>query len=154
MPMRTVGTIAYFKDPTYSTVVEVACVEAMGKTGGGRTIAEVFCLNNESPFTMPGNIGAVQATMNIAFDPGNASHKRLHELFNAGTELQWAIGLSDGSSVPTLDSEGDITVPSSRSWFTFSGFVAEFPWDAQAQAVYRSNLSVSVSGPITLTPKS
>lgn len=100
----------------------------------------------------PGNAsGSVQA------DPANAGHVRLAQLAAADgdTTLKWAIGFSDGTAAPTVASGGsEFTLPTSRTWFTFDGYVSDFPFDFATNTVVTTALAIQRTGAGAWQPKS
>ena len=90
----------------------------------------------------------------VNFDPRNASHLRLHELYVAGTKFDMAIGLSDGVAVPTLGTDDMFDLPPARSFITTNRtYVADFPVDIASNAVVTSGLTLQLSGLKTIFPK-
>ena len=154
MSMKTTGTQLYFVDPYDFAVTEVDCPDSVSISGGDRNIIEVFCLASDDPETHSGRKGTVSANFLIHYDPRKDSHIRLKELYDSGERFSWAFGLSDGTAPPTADSEGEVVAIPTRSWITFTAFVASYPWDASANSVYQANLSLSISGPVTHLPAS
>ena len=100
----------------------------------------------------PGNAsGTVQADPNI---PG---HVRLAQLAAADgdTTLKWAIGFSDGTSEPTVATDGiDFELPDDRTWFTFDGYVSDFPFDFATNTVVTTALAIQRTGAGAWQPKS
>ena len=153
MSMKTTGTQLYYVDPYDNTVNEVDCPDSASITGGDRNIIEVFCLASDDPETHSGRKNTTQANFMINYDSRKESHIRLKELFDSGERFSWAFGLSDALDVPpTADSDGEVIPAASRSWITFEAFVSSYPWDANANAVYTANLSLSISGPVYHIP--
>ena len=113
---------------------------------------ETTCLSSaartyESGLATPGT-----AQFTINFDPSDASHVLLHELYVAGTTLEWAVGWSDGVAAPTALA-GAFVLPSTRSFVQFDGFPSDVPFDFSLNAVVTSTISVQLSGFPVLTPK-
>jgi hypothetical protein len=96
-----------------------------------------------------------QATIGLNADPSFASHIRLHELSEDDTVdfVKWAVGWSDGTAAPTVDTSGDFVLPTSRTWFTFQGYVADFPFDFAQNTVVTSTVSIQRSGGSAWVPK-
>lgn len=86
-----------------------------------------------------------QAQFGINFDPSEASHSRLHELYVAGTKVDWALGWSDGTADPTVNSACDFVLPSTRTWLTWNGYISDCPFDFAINAVVSSNVSIQIS---------
>ena len=145
MAIKTQGTELYFIDPDDFSVVTVGCVTTITGLTAARDQIETTCLDSDARTYVSGMAtpGAAQFTVNV--DTADESHVRLHELYVAGTTVDWAIGWSDGTAAPTSDSTA-FTLPTSRSWVEFSGYISDFPFDFALNAVVGSNISLQISG--------
>jgi hypothetical protein len=152
MALKTQGTQLYFIDPEDFSVVTVGCVTALTGLTAARDQIETTCLDSTARTYVAGMAtpGAAQFTIN--FDPTDDSHVRLHELYVEGTDLDFALGWSDGTAAPTSDSTA-FTTPTTRTWILFSGFISDLPFDFALNTVVTSNVSVQVSGFPTLVAK-
>jgi hypothetical protein len=84
----------------------------------------------------------------------------LHGLAEANdqTPLTFAVGWSDGTSVPTAaagaeDAVDGLVLPSDRTWFIFQGYVSDFPFDFQGNAVVTTSATIQRSGSSVWVPK-
>lgn len=154
MSVKTQGTDLYFIDPYDDSVTKVGCVTSISGINAARDQIEVTCLDSAARLYESGLGTPGQATFGINFDPSDDSHVRLHELYVAGTSLNWALGWSDGTSAPTADSDGEVVAAAERSWITFEGYIADLPFDFALNAVVSSSVSVQVSNFPVLVPKS
>ncbi|WP_371263218.1 phage tail tube protein [Pseudomonas sp. NBRC 111118] len=50
------------------------------------------------------------------------------------------------AATASVNSEPDFTLPTSRTWFLFDGYVADFPFDFAANAVVTTAASIQRSG--------
>jgi hypothetical protein len=150
--MKTQGTELYVIDPDNGNVLDVGCVTEI--TGLEVTITqnEVTCLRDQARAYEPGLGEPGTASFGIYADPQDATHLRLHELYReAAGNLEWAIGWSDGTGIPPtsggLDSEGEytFTLPSTRTWITFEGFIANFPFAFAQNTQVTSTINIQVS---------
>lgn len=151
MSMLTQGTQIYFIDPDAvggPAVIEVDCATAFNPGGNPADQIEDTCLAVQDRSYKPGLRTPGQASLSVNADSQNASHVRLHELSqeNPPQTLQWAVGFSDGTAPPTLDSNDLFDLPATRTWFTFAGYVADFPFDFAANTVVASQISIQRSG--------
>lgn len=155
MSILTDGTQIYFIDPDFDSsgagVREVECVTAF--TPGGSPADQIpdDCLAETERKFRRGRRTPSAATMGVSADPENDSHVRLHELSESdqadgGEILSWAVGWSDGTAAPTLDSNGDFELPTTRTWFVFQGYVADFPFDFQINSIVQTQISIQRSG--------
>jgi len=162
MSMLTQGTQVYALVPPASgtganTVLEIEGLITFNPGGTPADQIETTTLKDKARtykkgLRTPGNAsGTVQADPNI---PG---HVRLAQLAAADgdTTLKWAIGFSDGTAAPTVASGGsDFTLPTSRTWFTFDGYVSDFPFDFATNTVVTTALAIQRTGAGAWQPKS
>lgn len=162
MSILTQGTQVYALVPPASgtgasTVLEIEGLTTFNPGGTPADQIETTTLKDKARtykkgLRTPGNAsGTVQA------DPANAGHVRLAQLAasDGDTTLKWAIGFSDGTEAPTVASGGsDFTLPTSRSWVTFDGYVSDFPFDFSTNTVVSTALTVQRTGAGDLKPKS
>lgn len=155
------GTHIYFIDPDFDTngagVRAVECATTFTPGGNPADQIETTCLEDTSRTYLPGLRTPGQATMTINADPENESHIRLHQLSNEdpGPVLKWAIGWSDGTAEPELDTDdGDFELPTSRTWLLFEGYVADFPFDFAQNTVVTTQLAIQRSGALQWIKKS
>ena len=154
MAMITQGTEFYFLDPVGDVVTKVGCPISITGLGGGREQIVTTCLDSTEAEFLPGFATPGPIGVTIQFDADDPSHARLLELFQDPTQtlIWWALGLSDGPGTPPTsgDSTGFV-LPTTRSWFEFEGYVADFPIDINLNAVYQGTMSIQRSGPATFT---
>lgn len=153
MAMLSQGTEIYFIDPEYDSngygVREIDCATTFNPGGNPADQLETTCLSDTTRSYEPGLRTPGQAAIGINADPRNASHIRLYELSQDDPQLtlKFAVGWSDGIGIaPTVDSNGEFVLPTTRTWFTFSGYVADFPFDFSQNTVVKSDISVQRSG--------
>lgn len=143
------GTQIYFIDPDTDTIVAVDCATAFTPGGAPADQIETTCLEDTTRAYMPGLRTPGQASLTINADPENASHIRLHEMSETDPSptVDWAVGWSDGTAEPTVDAiNGGFTLPTTRTWFTFQGYVSDFPFDFAANTVVTSAVTIQRTG--------
>lgn len=153
MPRLTQGSQLFFLDPVGPTVTEVDCATAITGIEASRDQIETTCLAGDARTYEPGMPTPGQASVTINFDPAEPSHVRLHELYRAGTKVEWALGWSDGTAPPTVGTADDFDLPTTRSWLNWNGYVANVPFDFALNAVVGSTMPIQLSGFPVLTPK-
>lgn len=148
MAILAQGTHIYVIDPVDDSVMQVECATTFTPGGNPADQIETTCLEDFERAYEPGLRTPGQASMTINADPRNDSHVRLHELSeeNPSPTLQWAVGWSDGTAPPTVDSAGDFDLPDTRTWFTFQGYVSDFPFDFAQNTVVTSAVTIQRSG--------
>ena len=145
MAIKTQGTQVYFIDPDDDSVVEVTGVTSFEPGGSPFGEIDTTSLTDADKSYMPGQREPTEATMALNFDPTNASHRRIFELFTAGTTISWVAGWSDDTTDPTDDSDGFV-LPSTRTWYTFSGFVKDCPFSFAVNSKVESTVTIRKSG--------
>lgn len=150
MAVKTQFTNLYFIDPEASggpAVIAVECATSISGIGGTRDQIDTTCLESPARQFEAGLIAPGTMTVNINADPSNESHVRLHELYEAGTKFDIALGWSDGDSVPTLDSADEFDLPTDRTFLLLEqAYVSDFPFDFTLNAVVTSALTIQLSG--------
>lgn len=144
MAIKTQGTELYFIDPDTFAVTKVGCVTTITGLTAARDQIETTCLDSAARTYEAGMATPGAAQFGINFDTADASHVRLHELYVEGTKVDWALGWSDGTAVPTSDSTA-FNLPTSRSWIEFNGYISDLPFDFALNTVVTSNVSIQVS---------
>jgi hypothetical protein len=143
----------YVIDPTGCTVLTVGCVISIDGIDTTLEQIETTCLESAARTYEAGLATPGAASFQINFDPADASHVRLHELKVAGTTLEWAVGFSDGTAPPTVDSNCGFNLPTTRSWISFDGFMNSYPFSFALNAVVTSTVGIQISGEPVVTPK-
>lgn len=153
MAIETQGTTLYVIDPDDDSLLEVGCVTSIDGIDTTNEQIEVTCLEDSARSYVAGLSTPGTATFGLNVDTGDASHVRLHQLKVAGTTLTWAVGWADGTADPTVDSNGTFNLPTSRSWILFSGFMTNYPFTFEQNAVVQSTVGIQISGEPTLLAK-
>lgn len=154
MAKKTQGTMLYFINPTGPAVTVVGCVTTISGVSSPREQIETTCLADDARSYLGGLQAPGQAQFTINFDTSDATHIALNTIYESNASVQWAIGWSDGTAAPTLDSNDLFDLPTTRSWIVFEGYIADLPFDFALNSVVGSSISVQMSGERTLTPKS
>jgi hypothetical protein len=160
MSKLTKGTHVFFIDPEDGSVIRVKGVTAFnpGSTPADQVettdLEETVARRYKKGLITPG-----QASATVQADSAESSHMRLHQLHQLsggdddnGPVIHWAVGWSDGTEAPTADSDGFV-LPTTRTWFTFDGYVSDFPFDFQLNAVVATALTIQRSGGGSWTKK-
>lgn len=150
MAKLTQGSVLYFIKG--GTTVQAVAATTINGLSAQRDSIETTDLTATAKTFLPGLMSPGSAQFAIQFDPSNAVHKDLHASYVAGETLKWALGWSDGSAAPTVTA-GDFTLPTTRSFLTFGGFIQDVTFDFSLNTVVNSQLSLQVSGMPTLTAK-
>lgn len=159
MSKLTKGTQLFFIDPDDDSVVRVTKLTAFNPGGAPADQVDVTDLDSlNSREFLKGLRNPGQASGTIMANPDQESHLRLHELAEStddtGPVLKWAIGWGDGTDAPTVDSNAEFVLPTTRTWFTFEGYVSDFPVDFQLNSAVQTTLSIQRSGGSTWAKKS
>lgn len=152
MSVLTQGTKVYFIDPDFDSngagVRAVECATSFNPGGNPADQLDDTCLEDldrkyKSGLRTPG-----QATLGLNADGEYESHVRMFEMSQESPSptVKWAVGWSDGTSAPTVDSAGDFELPDDRTWFIFEGYVSDFPFDFQQNTFVTGSVTIQRSG--------
>ncbi|WP_423186776.1 phage tail tube protein [Alishewanella sp. d11] len=148
MSVLSQGTQVFFIDPVGGAVVEIVDATTFNPGSSPKDQIEVTPLaeRKEKRFKKglrtPG-----QAALGLNADPQIAAHTRLYELYDSDEDvtLKFVVGWSDGESAPTV-TDGNFTLPATRTWFEFFGYVSDFPFDHAANSVVATALTIQRTG--------
>ena len=151
MSILSQGTNVYVLDPAGGTpaVLRVECAKSLSPGGDPADQIEDTCLEAFERSYKAGLRTPGQATMGINADPDNESHLTLYDLSrqNPAPVLKFAIGWSDGTDAPTLNVDEDgFELPATRTWFTFQGYISDFPFDFSQNTLVTTEVSIQRSG--------
>jgi hypothetical protein len=155
MPIKSQGTELFYVRPgSEPALVKLFCPTGITGLGGAADQLDVTCLTDlvDKQFIRGlGTPGQVSAPVN--FDPAQASHQDMFDLKASGETLEWIIGLSDGTAIPTLDSNDDPAAPAGRTCIRFTGYIADWALDIAGNDIVKGTLTIQRSGAVTLIPK-
>jgi hypothetical protein len=151
MSILSQGTNVYVLDPNDGTpaVLNIECATSFSPGGDPADQIEDTCLDAFERSYQSGLRTPGQATMGLNADPNNQSHLTLYDLSrqNPSPVLKFAVGWSDGTEPPTLNTGSDnFELPATRTWFTFQGYIADFPFDFAQNTLVTTEVSIQRSG--------
>lgn len=154
MSVLTQGTQIYLIDTDDTTIITVDCATTFSPGGNPADQIDDTCLEDTSRSYKPGLRTPGQAALGVNADPANASHVRMQQLAEEDPQptVKWAVGWADGTAPPTV-ATGDFTLPATRSWYTFEGYISDFPFDFSSNTVVASSVVIQRSGPAVWTVK-
>jgi hypothetical protein len=149
----TRGTQIYVAVPNTSAgwdMVKIGCPTSLTGLGGAAAKLDDTCLDDEEMAYSPGMPDPGPVSIPINFDQDFDSHRLLRAMYRSQEKRTFIVGASDGKDIPpTVNGSGVITYPSTRTFFSFEGYVADFPIDFAVNSLQKSNLQVQRSGPVT-----
>lgn len=150
MAIKTQGTNLYFVDS--GAVKTMTCPTGITGLGGSRDQIETTCLNDTDDKTYVSGLGNPgQVSVPFVFE-NVADHKLLLALHDSGAVTDWMIGLSDGTTTPTVVS-GQLVMANTRSSASFDAFVADINVDFATNEVVRGTMTLQRTGTVAWTWK-
>lgn len=146
MSIKTQGTELFFVKPSDNSVVKVACPTGITGFGGPADQIDTTCLDATTRSFEQGLKTPAPVNVPFNFDPAQTSHQDLVDLYEAGTTTNWMLGLSDGSTDPTADTDGDFTALTSRTNVVFAAFINDLTIDLATNEVVRGTMVLQPSG--------
>lgn len=154
--IKTQGTELFFAAGTPIDVMKLTCPTGITGLGGARDQIETTCLEDLEDKQYTGGLGNPgTVTVPFNFHTGDASQQELFDLKESGNNIQWLIGLSDGTAQPTLDSNDQLVAPSSssRTSALITAYVSDVNIDIATNEIVRGTLTLQRSGPVEWTWK-
>ena len=149
--LKTQGTQLYVvSGPTAAT--KIANVTNVSGLGGPKSQIPTTNLESEEEESTAGLGAPGQVTLNINFDPQDASHDLLQTLKESGDKVSWFIGASDGTAAPTVVGSAFEALATRSNW-VFTAYVADFNLDFALNEIVRGTVSLQRSGPYSFTKK-
>lgn len=153
MSVKTQKSELFFVDALSSSVASVmkmACPTGITGLGGAADQIETTCLDATEDKTYERGLGNPgQVSVPFVLKPWEASQQVLWDLKESGETVGWMIGLSDGTSPPTLDSDDALVAPAGRTSFGFQAYISDLTLDIATNEVVRGTLTLQRSGPVT-----
>jgi Phage tail tube, TTP, lambda-like len=151
--VKTQGTELYVIDASVTASEEelykIACPTGISGLGGARDQIEDTCLDTTDEKTYVaglGNPGQVSVPFNLI--PRNGSHQFLFAWKEAGVNMKWLVCLSESSTQPTVDTDGEFVKPTDRTTIAFTAYVSDVNIDMATNEIVRGTLTLQRSGAV------
>ncbi len=144
-----------------NVVSEIECITSFSPGSNPADQIEDTCLSERSTRTYQKGLRTPgEATVGLNADPANESHIMLSNLAESSdqTVLTFAVGWSDGTEAPTYSPDNNnavegLSLPSTRTWYVFRGYVSDFPFDFQSNSVVQTSATIQRSGQGVWVPR-
>jgi len=146
MSIKTQGTELFFVKPITLVVTKLACPTGVTGFGGPSDQIDTTCLDATTRSYEQGLKTPSPINVPFNFDPAQLSHQDLNTLYEAGTTLDWLLGLSDGTAAPTADTDGEFVPYTTRTNVVFSGYISDLTIDLATNEVVRGTMVIQPSG--------
>ena len=151
MAIKTQGTNLFFINGT--TVETLTCPTGITGLGGARDQIETTCLENTGDKTYVAGLGNPgEVSVPFVFDPTALDQRVLIGLKDTGADVEWLIGFSDGTTVPTITG-GELVLATTRTGARFTAFVSDVNIDVATNEIVRGTLTLQRSGLVEWTWK-
>lgn len=151
--VRTQGTELYVIDASVTSseedIYKIACPTGITGLGGPRDQIEDTCLDTTDEKTFQaglGNPGQVSVPFNLI--PRNSSHQFLFAWKQSGEVMKWLACLSESTTQPTCDTDGEFVKPTNRTTIEFQGFVSDVNIDIATNEIVKGTLTIQRSGAV------
>jgi hypothetical protein len=148
--IKTQGSHLYFIDPTESDfpVRRMECPTGISGLGGPADSIDETCLEDIDAVSSPGIRRPAGITVPYVLKDGDTpGQAALEAIDDAQLTIGWFAALSNGSGVPTKDSEQENLVgDGSRDGYAFRGYIAEITVDIAANEVVRGTMTIQRVG--------
>lgn len=118
---------------TFSNVANIAGIQ--GLNSGSTSEIDITNFDSTAREFLRGFTDGGSVTINVNFDPDQATHQTLYDLYRTGETRQWRVLLSNASA----------------TYFEFDAYVSQFPFDFGLDDAVRSTVTLRLSGGTSLT---
>ena len=153
--IKTQGTELFVADTLTSSVgavLKFSCPTGITGLGGAADQLESTCLDALEDKTFVRGLGTPgQVNVPFNFIPSNASHQTIMDMKTDGSNFNWMIGFSDGTTDPTLDTDDTFIPPASplRTTAEFIAYIADVTIDVATNEIVRGTMILQRSGAVT-----
>ena len=155
---KSQGTEIWFYDPENPTdgPVKLGCVTNIDGLGGARSQIDTSCFSDVDDTFVAGRgtPGQVTIDLNYSEDDANDYHAKIEALRDAGNNAMFAIGFSNGTAAPTVNTDGELEFAATRSGRTFMGYIADIPFTIADNDIIRTQCVIQRSGVVKRFKKS
>lgn len=150
--VRVQGTNVYAFDGT--TITQLLCLTTIDLGSDSTTRIENTCLDEPNTKTyVTGLSDPAQGSLGFNLDPENASHLQLIEWAQDKKDgIEFYMGSSEGTAAPTATG-GIVTLPATRSWWSFKGGISTPVPTFEADALVGYTVTLERSTTVAFTPK-
>jgi hypothetical protein len=118
------GTSVWIVHGSPAVLTKMNCIKALALGDDSPTEIDSTCLEETSTKTSVWGLDTPgEGSIQIDTDPKNASHMALLKLAAEKAEIEVYVGWSDGVAEPVLGAEGDVELPTTRTWSSFTAIV-------------------------------
>ncbi len=146
----TQGTQVYFDDGT--AVEEIGCPLSIDVGASTADQIDTTCLSDKVRTSAPGLKTMAQVTIVGAVEDDDTVYPKLIDMAASGIDTSWYIGLSNGTSAPTLATDV-LTPPADRSGYSFNGFVSSVSPQIEANNIVKYSLVIQPTTDLTYVAK-
>lgn len=129
--------------------VKVVCITGIDGLGGARDQIDTTCLDNTGDRTYVGGLGNPgQVTVPYNVHKNEISHEAIAALKKSGEVVSWGIYSSDGTGVPTVDSNGILQPVPGRASLIFQGYVSDNTYSISGNDIWKGQITIQRSGDV------
>ncbi|MCK2183505.1 phage tail tube protein [Halomonas getboli] len=162
------GTELFFIDKSSSTdaITKIECATTHNPGGNPASRLDDTCLESNDMEYKAGLRDPAEASIGVRPDPDMDSHYAMFLMsqMSPSPNTTLLVGWSDGpkdadgkpatSGHPTLDSNGEVDLPTNRTWLQYDGYFADFSFDFQTNALVSGTVPFQRSGKLKWQRKS
>ncbi len=135
-------------------LTKMQCIKTLDLGDDSPDSIDDTCLDEKHTKTsQQGLMNPSEGSMTIDTDPHNASHLQLLKLADEKALCEFYIGWSESEEPPILDtSSGDVTLPESRCWSTFTAIVSAGSPKFEANSLVNQTIQLKRQTKVTFHP--
>ena len=116
-------------------IVRFTCYNAIDLGSDSTSKIDVTCLDDDEKSYEKGMVDPGEGSLTVQLDDENTSHAKALSLAETGEEVEWFVGSKGDSAEPTVTGS-TVTLPETRNWATFTGYLNKSAPKIEADGVW------------------
>jgi len=155
--VKTQGTELFVIDASVTTseeeLLKITCPTGITGLGGARDQIDITCLDTTGDKEFDAGLGNPgQVTVNFNYIPRASSHQSVFAWQESGAKMKWLACLSEGTTAPTVDTDGAFVKPTDRTTIEFTAYVADVNIDIATNEIVKGTMILQRSGQRIIVP--
>ncbi len=140
-------------NPSTPAVVKIGNVTNLGEFGGQADEIETTNLDSVAKEFFKGLADNGEMSLQVNIKKADGAHKLLWKLqklqpSEGDPRKHFIVCGSDGTDLPTVDTNGTFNPPADREWWAFDAFVKSFRFPVSVNAIVNATTALRLSGSI------
>lgn len=134
-------------------VVRFVCPTAISMGDDSFSKIDTTCLDSQTKNYERGLRDPGEGSIGINLDDEETSHAALIDLADSGAKVMWYVGSSHSATPPTYEVLTGITLPTTRTWWSFEGYLNPAVPQIEQDSVVKYEFTIVRTSAVTTTKR-